>query len=128
MTSSKPVAFEPSEPPPTSPSQLGATTTESEKSVIEGRNWSFWTVFSSTFLTIFLAEMGDKTQLATLLMSAESQSPWIVFAGAATALVATSLLGVVIGYWIARRLSPKTLDLAAALLLLLITGLLISDQ
>lgn len=91
------------------------------------KSWSFWTVFSSTFLTIFFAEMGDKTQLATLLMSAESQSPWIVFAGAATALISTSLLGVLIGYWLARRLSPKTLDLFVALLLLFITGLLIND-
>lgn len=90
-------------------------------------NWNFWTVFSSTFLTIFLAEMGDKTQLATLLMSAESRSPWIVFAGAATALISTSLLGVLIGYWIARRLPPKSLDIAVAILLLLIAGLLIGD-
>ena len=90
-------------------------------------SWSFWTVFSSTFLTIFLAEMGDKTQLATLLMSAESRSPWMVFAGAAAALVATSLMGVVIGYWIAKKLSPKTLDFAVALLLLFITALLIGD-
>ena len=88
---------------------------------------SFWTVFSSTFLTIFFAEMGDKTQLATLLMSAESQSPWIVFMGAAAALIATSLLGVVIGYWLAKRLSPQILDLAVALLLLLISGLLVGD-
>ncbi|MGB5593161.1 MAG: TMEM165/GDT1 family protein [Crocosphaera sp.] len=91
------------------------------------KKWSFWTIFSSTFLTIFLAEMGDKTQLATLLISAESQSPWVVFAGAAMALIATSLLGVLIGYWLARRLSPKTLDLAVALLLFIITGLLIGD-
>jgi putative Ca2+/H+ antiporter (TMEM165/GDT1 family) len=90
-------------------------------------SWTFWTVFSSTFLTIFLAEMGDKTQLATLLMSAESQSPWVVFAGSALALIATSLLGVLIGYWLARRLSPQTLDFAVAILLLMITGLLIGD-
>ncbi len=86
-----------------------------------------WTVFGSTFLTIFAAEMGDKTQLATLLMSAESQSPWIVFAGAALALIVTSLLGVWIGYWISSRLSPKTLDLSVAILLLLISGLLLAD-
>ena len=90
-------------------------------------SWSFWTVFSSTFLTIFLSEMGDKTQLATLFMSAESQSPWMVFAGAAAALVTTSLMGVFIGYWIAKKLSPKTLDFAVALLLLFITALLIGD-
>lgn len=87
----------------------------------------FWTVFSSTFLTIFLAEMGDKTQLATLLMSAESKSPWVVFAGSAVALVATSLVGVLIGCWIRGRLSPKTLDLAVSLLLLFITALLVGD-
>ncbi|GFE69391.1 TMEM165/GDT1 family protein [Chroococcus sp. FPU101] len=87
----------------------------------------FWTVFSSTFLTIFLAEMGDKTQLATLLMSAESKSPWVVFAGSAVALISTSLLGVLIGYWISRRLSPKTLDIAVSLLLLFITALLLGD-
>ena len=87
----------------------------------------FWTVFSSTFVTIFLAEMGDKTQLVTLLMSAESQSPWIVFAGAAIALVTTSLLGVLIGYWLSKKLSPKTLDLSVAILLLFITAWLIDD-
>lgn len=71
--------------------------------------------------------MGDKTQLATLLMSAESQSPWIVFAGAAAALIATSLVGVIVGYWLARRLSTQVLDVAVAILLLLISGLLIGD-
>ena len=91
------------------------------------KQWGFWTVFSSTFITIFLAEMGDKTQLVTLLMSAESQSPWIVFLGAAIALITTSLLGVLIGYWLAKKLSPKTLDLSIAILLLLITSWLIGD-
>lgn len=91
------------------------------------KTWNFWTVFSSTFLTIFLAEMGDKTQLVTLLMSAESQSPWLVFAGAAAALISTSLLGVAIGYWLSKKLSPKTLNLAVAVLLLFITGWLLGD-
>ncbi len=89
--------------------------------------WSFWTVFSSTFITIFFAEMGDKTQLVTLLMSAESQSPWIVFLGAAMALITTSLLGVMVGYWLSKKLAPKTLDLTVAILLLFITGWLMSD-
>ena len=100
---------------------------DSPKPSVEKRQSSYWAIFSSTFLTIFFAEMGDKTQLATLLISAESQSPWIVFAGAATALITTSLLGVAIGYWLARRLSPEILDLVVALLLLLISGLLLGD-
>lgn len=94
---------------------------------VEKPQWGAWRVFSSTFLTIFLAEMGDKTQLATLLMSAESQSPWLVFAGAAAALIATSLLGVLIGRWLANRLSPKTLETAAGTLLLFISVMLLWD-
>ena len=130
MTSSHPVETE--QPDSSQLSQISETeiepvVTEVPKQPVNKQTWSFWTVFSSTFLTIFFAEMGDKTQLATLLMSAESQSPWTVFAGAAAALVATSLLGVLIGYWIARRLSPKILDLAVGMLLLLITGLLLGD-
>lgn len=77
-------------------------------------------VFGSTFLTIFLSEMGDKTQLATLLMSAESQSPWLVFAGASSALVATSLLGCLLGRWLANRVSPRMLKTAAGVSLLFI--------
>ena len=88
---------------------------------------NFWVVFSSTFITIFLAEMGDKTQLVTLLMSAESQAPWIVFTGAALALIATSLIGVSIGYWLSKKLTPETLDLSVAILLLIITAWLVSD-
>lgn len=91
------------------------------------KRFSFWGCFSSTFITIFLAEMGDKTQLVTLLMSAESQSPWIVFIGAALALIATSLLGVLIGYWLSKKLSPKILDTSVAILLLFITSWLIND-
>lgn len=82
----------------------------------------FWGAFGSTFLTIFLAEMGDKTQVATLLMSAQSQSPAIVFAGAAMALIATSLVGVLLGRWLATRISPKTLNSAAAVSLLFIAA------
>lgn len=88
---------------------------------------NFWVVFSSTFVTIFLAEMGDKTQIVTLLMSAESQSPWIVFTGAALALVATSLIGVSIGYWLSKKLTPETLDFSVAILLLIITAWLVGD-
>ena len=84
-------------------------------------------VFCTTFLTIFLAEIGDKTQLSTLLISAESQSPWVVFLGSAAALVTTSLLGVLLGSWIASRLSPKTVEKAAGVLLLVISVMLFWD-
>jgi Ca2+/H+ antiporter, TMEM165/GDT1 family len=86
-----------------------------------------WATFFSTFITIFLAEMGDKTQLATLLLSAQSQSPWIVFIGAGSALIATSLVGVLLGRYLAKVLAPKTLDIAAGVLLLVISILLLWD-
>ncbi|BAW97754.1 hypothetical protein NIES970_27100 [[Synechococcus] sp. NIES-970] len=92
------------------------------------KSWSIWTIFGSTFLTIFIAEMGDKTQLATLLISAQAASPWVVFLGAALALIATSLLGVIIGYWLARKLAPDVLDMVVGVLLLVIAGLLIVDM
>jgi Ca2+/H+ antiporter, TMEM165/GDT1 family len=83
-----------------------------------------WQVFASTFLTIFLAEMGDKTQIATLLMTAESHAPWVIFLGASTALFMTSLVGVLLGRWLASRLSPQTLDRSAAIMLLGVAGML----
>ncbi len=86
-----------------------------------------WSTFFSTFITIFLAEMGDKTQLATLLLSAQSGSPWIVFIGAGSALIATSLVGVLLGRYLAKVLSPETLDIAAGMLLMVISILLLGD-
>lgn len=59
-----------------------------------------WKVFGTAFLTLFLAELGDKTQLAVITMTAKSEtfsSKLAVFAGASLALVAVSLLGVLVG-------------------------------
>lgn len=111
----------------TQPSQDALVTHPQKPQQYKVRSVGTWGIFSSTFLTIFLAEMGDKTQLATLLMSAGTQSPWVVFAGAAAALIATSLLGVLIGRWLATRLSPKTLETSAGGLLLFISVMLLWD-
>lgn len=86
-----------------------------------------WGIFATTFVTIFFAEIGDKTQLSTLLMSAESDSPWVVFVGSAMALVSTSLLGVLLGSWIASKLAPRTINKAAGVMLLLISLMLFWD-
>jgi putative Ca2+/H+ antiporter (TMEM165/GDT1 family) len=90
-------------------------------------NQSAWKVFATTFVTILLAELGDKTQVTTLLMAAESHSPWVVFAGAGSALVTTSFLGVLVGRWLSTRISPRKLDLAAGITLLAIATALISE-
>lgn len=93
----------------------------------QAKKQSTGAVFGSTFLTIFLAEFGDKTQLSTLLMSAESQSPGVVFLGAGVALITTSLLGVLLGQWLAKRVAPKTLETAAGASLLLVSAMLLWD-
>ena len=51
----------------------------------------------STFLTIFIAELGDKTQLATLTISGTSDKPLAVFLGSSIALIFASLLGALAG-------------------------------
>ena len=51
----------------------------------------------STFLTVFIAELGDKTQLATLTLSGTSNRPLAVFLGSASALILASLLGALTG-------------------------------
>lgn len=67
-------------------------------------------IFIATFVTIFLAELGDKTQIATLLFAANKEhSKLIIFIGAALALVATSAIGVLLGSTISNFIDGKTL-------------------
>ncbi len=54
-------------------------------------------VLLTTFGIIFLAEMGDKTQLAAMTMSAQTKRPWMVFIGASLALAVVSAIGVLVG-------------------------------
>ena len=72
-----------------------------------------WKLFLTTFGAIFLAEMGDKTQIATLTFAAGGSSRWIVFAGSALALVATSAVAVLAGEVISRHVEPVWLHRAA---------------
>ena len=65
-------------------------------------------LFATVFSTIFVAELGDKTQLATLLYASNTSHPkWTVFAASATALVLTSALGVLAGSFVAEYVNPK---------------------
>jgi putative Ca2+/H+ antiporter (TMEM165/GDT1 family) len=59
-------------------------------------------LFASTFVLIFLAELGDKTQLATLSLAASGKSRVVVFVAAAAALVATSAIAVLAGEAVTR--------------------------
>ena len=79
----------------------------------------FKTVFT-TFGMIFLAELGDKTQLATFTFAAESSSRWAVFIGSAGALVVTSLLGVVFGSVVHKLVPPQMIKTGAAVLFIVL--------
>jgi putative Ca2+/H+ antiporter (TMEM165/GDT1 family) len=61
-----------------------------------------WKTLASTFGAIFVAELGDKTQLATLSMAASARAKWSVFAGSALALVTTSAIAVLAGEAVTR--------------------------
>jgi len=75
---------------------------------------AMWRIFLTVFITVFLAEIGDKTQLATMLFSAEQPgSRWIVFAGSAAALVLAAAIGVMVGAQLERFIKPQTVKMIA---------------
>ncbi len=80
--------------------------------------------FLVTFGLVFLAELGDKTQLATMLLVAQNKSPWSVFLGAATALVLSSLIGVLFG-GVLSRLVPANYIQSGAGVVFVIIGILL---
>jgi putative Ca2+/H+ antiporter (TMEM165/GDT1 family) len=88
------------------------------------KNSAFW----ATFGALFLAEMGDKTQLAVITLAANTRSPWAVFWGAALALTLVSLLGVGVGTVLGNYLPENLLRKIAAGAFILIGGLMLLDK
>jgi putative Ca2+/H+ antiporter (TMEM165/GDT1 family) len=75
-----------------------------------------WTILSTVFTSVFIAELGDKTQLATMLFASDKEtSKLTVFFGASLALVVTSALGVVAGSFISEYVSEKVLHYLAGI-------------
>ena len=72
----------------------------------------------ASFVLIFLAEFGDKTQLAVLAMAASLGDPWSVFAGGTLALWLVSLLGIAVGSTLLTRIAPRTIHRTAAVMFL----------
>jgi putative Ca2+/H+ antiporter (TMEM165/GDT1 family) len=70
-------------------------------------------VMLTTFGMIFLAELGDKTQLATFAFAAESKTKLAVFVGSAGALIVTSLLAVLFGSAVSRLIPPNIIKMGA---------------
>lgn len=83
-----------------------------------------WNVVLSTFGLIFLAELGDKTQLAAIAMTGKTRAPGSVFVGASLALIAVTLLAILAGAWIERHVNPKWLQRGAAALFVIMGVLL----
>ena len=73
------------------------------------------TLLLSTFATVFLAELGDKTQLATVAISGTSKRPLAVFIGSSSALVLASLIGAIAGGSLSTVVPADWLQLMASL-------------
>lgn len=74
-----------------------------------------WHLLGLSFVTVFLSELGDKSQLATIALSGSSRSPRAVFLGTAAALLLASVLGVLAGSGAAQLLPPRLVKTIAAL-------------
>lgn len=75
-----------------------------------------WKVLVTVFVAVFIAELGDKTQLATLLFAADKEvSKWTVFIAASLALICTSAIGVIAGSALSHYINPRYLHLIAGI-------------
>ena len=88
---------------------------------------NFFSIFVTTFTTIFIAELGDKTQIATLMLSAESGKPLIVFIGSSFALISSSVVGVLIGKWLSKTITPSRFSFFTGFLMIIISIYLAYD-
>ena len=78
------------------------------------------TLLLSTFVTVFLAEMGDKTQLTTITLSSTTNKPLAVFIGSSLALILATLLGALAGGSIANLFPSYLLKLLSGIVFLII--------
>jgi len=83
-------------------------------------------IFFTIFVTVFLAELGDKTQLATMLFATDkANSKLTIFLAASLALIAASAIGVLAGHLLSQFINEKTLNITAGAGFLLIGGFLL---
>ena len=83
-------------------------------------------IFFTVFVTVFLAELGDKTQLATMLFATDkANSKLTIFLAASLALVAATAIGVLAGHLLSQFINEKTLNIAAGIGFILIGGFLL---
>jgi putative Ca2+/H+ antiporter (TMEM165/GDT1 family) len=79
-----------------------------------------WKIFGTAFLTLFLAELGDKTQLAVITMTAKGESKWSIFLGASLALVVVTLIAVLVGGILSQYIPTEILQKIVAVAFIVI--------
>jgi Ca2+/H+ antiporter, TMEM165/GDT1 family len=87
-----------------------------------------WKSIISAFILVFLAELGDKTQLSTLLLASKSNSIWYIFVGSACALVLSSLIGVLVGSVLHKYIPLSSIQLISGIAFIIVGFLLISGK
>jgi putative Ca2+/H+ antiporter (TMEM165/GDT1 family) len=75
-----------------------------------------WKLFWSTFAAVFIAELGDKTQLAALVLTAQSKKPLMIFLAASLALILATAIGVLVGDALFRVVPENYISRGAAVL------------
>lgn len=84
-----------------------------------------WKTILTAFFLVFLAELGDKTQLSTMLLASKSDSIWMVFVGSSFALVLSSLLGVLLGSYINKCVPAIYIQIGSGVAFLVVGVLLL---
>ena len=105
--------------PPTKKGSSLFTKKGGRRSTAARQNLFGW-LFVGPFGIVFLAELGDKTQLATMTLSAAHRAPWTLFAASALALVVASAAAVLAGGLVARWVSPVWLARVAGTVLIVL--------
>jgi putative Ca2+/H+ antiporter (TMEM165/GDT1 family) len=84
--------------------------------------------FAVTFGLVFLAELGDKTQLTTMMLAARARAPILIFIAAGLALLLSSLIGVVFGEALTRLVPLRYIQIGAGVAFVLIGGILLMGK
>jgi putative Ca2+/H+ antiporter (TMEM165/GDT1 family) len=87
-----------------------------------------WKSIGTAFILVFLAELGDKTQLSTMILASKSKSIWYTFTGSACALVISSLIGVLAGSVIHKYIPANYIQICSGIAFVIIGILLVSGK
>lgn len=102
---------------------FGLWTVKGDKQIIKKEKPSRFGVTSTVFIAFFIAEFGDKTQLATISLVAQYQNPWSVFIGATIAMLVADGLGIIIGVIFCKRI-PERIFIWLSSVIFIIFGLI----